>query len=663
LARLIRTPGAEPTVPSLFVIQGRDQGTRFELEEETSDIGRVSANAVRLNDTEVSRQHAQLTRTGDDFRLRDLGSSNGTFVNGKPTRECMLKTGDQIQMGRTLMLFTGAQEDLSESDSQIDIIASRSDDEGGSRIVHAISQAEGSELLATPADQTQSPWLARARSNLQIMYRTALAVSHTLDIDQLQSRIMDMIFEWVDADRGCIMLKNEQTGKLEPRVRRHRRGARDGSDSRSGEDDQRDRISISQTILDYVVENREGVLTSNARDDDRWNPAQSIVRMGVREAICVPMQGRYDLVGVIYIDTSISSKQMLSQGISNKFGQEHLKLMVAIAYQAALAVEDTSYYQAMVQAERLAAVGQTIATLSHHIKNILQGVRGGSYLIELGMQDHAKAMGQTDLDEPPADPQEPAEVDAEAAAKAVDTMRKGWGIVEKNQQRISGLVMDMLTYSKEREPEPEDANLNDVTADVVQLMQTRASDAGVQIDWRPAEDLPIMRFDPEALHRAILNVVSNAIDACESVLAGAQQEGEEPEEPPAATVTVSTQLDEAQGHASVVVQDTGEGIEKEDIENIFTVFVSNKGGRGTGLGLPVTQKILQEHGGEVRVESTPGEGSRFALELPLKSPSKAESSPASDTAHDAPSGEGSSAGSLHGNTLINPAMGDSSAFS
>ncbi|MEM8864102.1 MAG: ATP-binding protein [Planctomycetota bacterium] len=649
-------------MPSLFVIQGRDQGTRFELdlesEGEKATAGRVGTNTVQLHDTEVSRQHAEVVREGDDFVLADLNSSNGTYVNGKPIKKHALKTGDQIQMGRSLMLFTGKMGDSSVADSQVDIIASRGDADG-SRILHSMSQAEGSELLATPADQTQSPWLARARSNLQIMYRTALAVSHTLDIDQLLSRIMDMIFEWVEADRGCIMLKNEQTGKLEARVRRHRRGPRSTSSSNqpNGNEDG-DRIAISQTILDYVMDRREGVLTSNARDDERWNPAQSIVRMGVREAICVPMQGRYDLVGVIYIDTSITPKQMLEKGVANQFGQEHLKLMIAIAHQAALAVEDTSYYQAMVQAERLAAVGQTIATLSHHIKNILQGVRGGSYLVEMGMKEHAKAMGNSP---PPADAGSDATVetvenlaeqlvDAEAAIKAVATMRKGWNIVEKNQERISGLVMDMLTYSKEREPEPTEAELNEVVADVVELMQTRASDAGVELLWQPSDKLPTMRFDPEALHRAILNVVTNAIDACETVIAASseadEQDGFAREAPRAATVTISTAYDEGRKRASVIVQDTGEGIAKDELERIFTVFVSNKGGRGTGLGLPVTQKILQEHGGVVLVSSEPGKGSRFTLELPLAAPERVNDSDADPGTVDEPS--------PHSQTLVNP---------
>ncbi len=569
-------------MPSLFVIKGRDQGTRIRLDGATVTLGRGVSNAIQLHDTEISREHAEFRRRGEAFVIRDLGSSNGTFVNGEAVTEYELKSGDQLQLGRTVLLYTGVTEGRVEDLADKISIVSRQEDGDASRIVHAMPQAEGSEILSPPENETSSPWLARARSNLQIMYRTALAVSHTLDIDQLLARIMEMIFEWVDADRGCIMLKEVETGQLVPKVRRHRNGLHS-----------EERITISQTILDYVVDRNEGVLTSNARDDDRWDAAKSILRMGVREAICVPMQGRYDVVGVIYIDTLVTPQRMLQQGSPNKFTQEHLKLMIAIAHQAALAVEDTTYYKQMVQAERLAAVGQTIASLSHHIKNILQGVRGGSYLIEMGMKDHAKALAS-------------GEVSAEAAEKAVGIMRKGWGIVEKNQERISTLVLDMLTFSKEREPVPEPANLNELVCDIVELMKARAAEEHVELVWLPAPSMPTLMFDPEAMHRAVLNVVTNAIDACHDRADG--------------RVEVTTQYSQAEIMARVAVVDNGSGIEEEDLEKIFAVFVSRKGGRGTGLGLPVSRKILEEHGGRIRVESKPNVGSRFTLEFPALLP-------------------------------------------
>ncbi len=135
-------------------------------------------------------------------------------------------------------------------------------------------------------------------------------------------------------------------------------------------------MAISKTILEYVTKHGEGVLTSDACEDDRWNPSLSISAGGIREAICVPMKGRYGVVGIIYIDTTTSAGKYASR-TDRVFHEEHLKLLVAIGHQAALAIEDTHFYQNMVQAERLAVMGQTIATLSHHIKNIVQGLKGG----------------------------------------------------------------------------------------------------------------------------------------------------------------------------------------------------------------------------------------------------------------------------------------------
>ena len=354
------------------------------------------------------------------------------------------------------------------------------------------------------------------------------------------------------------------------------------------------------------MEHNEGVLTSDAREDDRWDPAASIVQMGVREAICVPMQGRYDVVGVIYIDTSTTPQRMLDQqGCANKFTEEHLKLMIAIAHQAALAVEDTRYYSAMVQAERLAAVGQTIATLSHHIKNILQGIRGGSYLIE----------------------------DGPGAARREHGRAKAGTIVEKNQDKISTLVMDMLTFSKEREPELAPADLNEVVGDVVELMTTRAAEKSVELVWTPADAVPSLTFDPEGMHRAVLNVVTNAIDACESLAAesddgsaadGSAAEGDDDQVAKnsgrAGRVQVSTHYEPEGPLARIVVEDNGPGIAEEDVADIFSLFVSRKGSRGTGLGLPVSEKIVKEHGGRILVDSQLGRGSRFTLELPATLP-------------------------------------------
>jgi signal transduction histidine kinase len=562
-------------VPSLFVIRGNDQGSRFPLEEAVYRLGRDSSSTVQIHDTEVSRHHAEIRRSGSEYVVFDQSSSNGTFVNGQQITEHRLRSGDQIQIGSTLMLYTGPVGDSTEDLRMIKIDSPEKPEAYPSHIVSSISQKEGSKAF-DHSEVTQNSWLARARSNLQVMYRTALAVSHTLDIDQLLQRIMELIFEWVEADRGCIMLMDPQTKELVPKVRRTRAGVRTD-----------ERITISRTILDYVTGRNEGVLTSDAGQDDRWSGAVSIVQMGVREAICVPMQGRYDVVGAIYIDTSTSPHEAIQRGGTKKFTEDHLKLMVAIGHQASLAVEDTRYYSAMVEAERLAAIGQTVATLSHHIKNILQGIRGGSYLIEMGLSDHDESL-----------------------------VGKGWKIVEKNQNKISALVLDMLTFSKEREPDLATANVDQVVADVIELMQVRAKEFGVELAWRPAGYMPDLVFDPEGIHRAVLNVVTNAIDAA----AENKQVG---------YVEVRSYYLADKSLVRIMVEDNGPGIPPDQMDQLFSPFVSSKKGRGTGLGLPVSQKILNEHGGRILVETNPGHGARFTLELPSVVPQQSSSKTAS----------------------------------
>ena len=564
-------------MPSLFVIRGADQGVRFQLERDKIGVGRDASNLLQLHDQEVSRHHAELRQSEQGYLLVDLQSSNGTFVNGRRVDQRTLATGDRLELGGSLLLYTGPAEEQDDLAQRVSIV-SEPDAGDNSRIVHSVSQKEGSRMFSFGPEGGESPWLARARSNLQVMYRTALAVSHTLDIDQLLKSIMDLIFEWVEADRGCILIAHPVTRKLEPQVYKNRRPRPD------------DRIVVTRTILDYVVEHNEGVLTSNAREDTRWNPSASILQLGIREAICVPMQGRYDVVGVICIDTTTTPQRMIERaGAGNKFTEEHLKLMIAIAHQAALAIEDTRYYSAMVQAERLAAVGQTIATLSHHIKNILQGIRGGSFLIKDGLARHDEGM-----------------------------VTKGWEFVERNQERISNLVMDMLTFSKEREPELAPADLNQVGSDVVELMRARATERNVALEYHPAAEMPTCVFDAEGLHRAVLNVMTNAIDACES-----REEGR---------VEVRTESDHENGQLRVLVADNGIGIAAEDLENIFTLFMSRKSSRGTGLGLAVSQKILNEHGGRIRVESEPGRGSCFILEWPAVAPESVSSTEAGQVA-------------------------------
>lgn len=565
-------------MPSLFVVRGRDQGRHFQLSQSVLRLGREAGSDIQLFDSEASRMHAEVRVQQDGtWELLDLNSSNGTRVNGDVVSTHVLRSGDRVEIGETLMIFTGAgQPNEMDAAHGIDIVLKSQED--GSRIVSSLSSAGAdSQLIPGPSSESETD------RSLEVMYLTAIAVGRTDDLNELLNRILTLVFDWVEADRGCVMLRDPDTRLLQPAARCDRAGL-EAKDRR---------ISISHTILDFVLEKKEGVRTSNARDDSRFDAAASIVQAGVREALCVPLQGRYDIVGAIYVDTYTSPGKLVESGHQLKFTDDHLRLITAIGHQAALAIEDTFYYSALVQSERLAAMGQTIATLSHHVKNILQGIRGGSYLIEAGLK-----------------------------RDDTDAVRKGWGIVDRNQDRISNLVMDMLTFSKEREPELVKADLNETVRDVVELMQTRAGEMNVLLGQHLDESIPEAEFDQDGMHRALLNLLTNAIDATSGV-SNRDDRGEEDvdqgdaeSETQQGKVFVSTSYDTLEGWIVDVV-DNGPGVAAEDRDKIFSMFESRKGMRGTGLGLPVSAKIMREHGGAIEVlDGEHGAGICFRLKLP-----------------------------------------------
>jgi signal transduction histidine kinase/pSer/pThr/pTyr-binding forkhead associated (FHA) protein len=559
-------------VATLVVITGNDENKRFDLTSPVTGIGREGGNTIRLHDTEVSRRHAEVRLLENGaYKLVDLGSSNGTFVNNHPIQEAVLKTGDHVMVGQTDLVFMiGTKGDLGDDLADRINMIGRAEVEAPSAIVKTIREGEGSRVLAQP-EQAKSPWLRSELAELKVMYEVTRATSLILDADPLLDRIMDLLFQSIQADRGCIMLLGRDSGHLEPKAIRYRPGV-----------DRQEKIAISRSIIDYVLKDGQGVLVSDATRDARFGSAQSIVRFGIREAICVPMKGRHETIGVLYLDTQTSPQQVVASGNpSGKLTEDHLTFAAAIGHQAALALEDTRYHQAMLQAERLAAIGQTIAAISHHVKNILQGLKSGSDLLRMGMQE-----------------------------KNDQFLQQGWGIVEKNQGRIYELVMDMLSYSKDREPALEPTDVNAIVRDVLELEQGRIEKQGVRVIPKLQESLPIIAVDPEGLHRTLLNIVGNALDALD--------DRENP------TITVATMLETDTGWVRIAVKDNGPGIPLEKQHEIFKPFVSTKGAKGTGLGLAVSRKIMREHGGDIVLQSQVGKGSIFILRLPPQSTAPAE---------------------------------------
>jgi nitrogen-specific signal transduction histidine kinase len=232
----------------------------------------------------------------------------------------------------------------------------------------------------------------------------------------------------------------------------------------------------------------------------------------------------------------------------------------------------------LLKSERLAAIGQTVAGLAHGIKNILHGLEGGSYLVDLGLKKNN-----------------------------TERLKTGWDMIKRNIGRTSDLVLNLLSYSKEREPEYKDCFPNQIADDVCELMQNKAQENDIAIVKNFDPSIEKVSMDPRTVYDVLLNLVSNAIDAC------IFDENTDKHW----KVTCNTALENGQ-IIRFEISDNGAGMRPEVKDKLFTSFFSTKGHRGTGLGLMVTRKLIEEHHGTIEVHSNLGEGTLITVRLPFE---------------------------------------------
>ena len=229
----------------------------------------------------------------------------------------------------------------------------------------------------------------------------------------------------------------------------------------------------------------------------------------------------------------------------------------------------------LVEAERLAAVGQTVAGLSHAIKNITGGLKGGAFVLEKGIE-----LGEQKY------------------------LMQGWEMIKGNVDKITNLSMDLLNYGKDIRPDFQVCDPNQPLREVVDLMGPRAKEHNIDLRTQFDKDIGPCQFDPDLIHHSLLNLVTNALDAC------IEDSGKKEKR-----VMVRTIKKRGWG-VEYQVEDTGCGMNAEIKKKIFQSFFSTKGTDGTGIGLMITKKIIDEHKGEITAESKVGVGSTFVIRIP-----------------------------------------------
>lgn len=318
---------------------------------------------------------------------------------------------------------------------------------------------------------------------------------------------------------------------------------------------------VSRTVINAVLEDRRAVICGDTGSDTRFKDSVSLQDLRIKSIMCVPLIVSDKVLGMAELDSG-------SGGIT--FREDDLRLLTGLAAQAGIAIENGRLYDEVEQSRRLAAIGQTVSGVAHCVKNVLNGIEGGLFIARKGIESRAE-----------------------------EKITKGWDMLERNSTFLKTLVLDMLDYSKSRPPEHIEIELDALFDEMMAFVEGRAAEGGINISLEVDKRIGPVKLDPVRMKRALLNLVGNAVEATPS---GGKVSISAVAVPPAAV--------------AITISDTGKGIPQDKLDTIFEPFFSTKGSKGTGLGLPVMKKIIEEHGGKVELESEVDKGTTFRITLP-----------------------------------------------
>lgn len=344
------------------------------------------------------------------------------------------------------------------------------------------------------------------------------------------------------------------------------------------------RLSLSlhsspKAIGSSLVERRSYCLKSS--EELEGLEEEFINLFGAQPLAIVPLVAKDKAIGVLIADNKFTQRPILDRDV---------ELMETFAHQASLAIENSLLHQELksrlleledserqlrknqaylLKTERLAAIGRMAATVAHEIRSPLVPIGGYA---RAALDDFAcRGVKKEDLE-----------------------------IIVEEVERLEKILASMLDYSKEAKPEFSEHDLNLIVNKTVGLMGERLREKKIELETDLVPQLPLIMIDGEQIQQVLLNLVHNALEAMEG-----------------GKLSIRTKLRE--DFVCLEVWDTGRGIPKEDIDRLFTPFFSTKP-RGSGLGLPVAEKVVVDHGGFIDVQSHVGVGSKFTVNLPLKRP-------------------------------------------
>jgi len=306
--------------PRLVALSGPLKGQTFILAEGDLSIGRLSSNEVHVTDIAVSRRHCVIKGEDGHFKIHDLESRNGSFVNGVPVKERLLEHGDRMEVGSSLFVFL-----TEEGEPPVPSIPVFFEESQVRRT--PIVQLRREDALYWLADEaeTHSPLQsARKARDLDLLLRISTAVNSIRKLDDLQRRLLELVFEVIPAERGAILLVSEDLDNFSSVF---------GWDKTPNSDRP---VQVSRTVIRQVLQERAGMLSNSVRDGKDFSDSESLVTSRISSVLAVPVLLFQKLLGAIYLDTCNPTV---------RFDKDHLQLLTGIAAIAAIALENARHME------------------------------------------------------------------------------------------------------------------------------------------------------------------------------------------------------------------------------------------------------------------------------------------------------------------------------
>lgn len=539
----------------LTLTSGDDRGRSFDLEDPGEyTIGRDVHCSIHIRDLKSSRRHARVLIEKDGSYLEDLDSTNGTRLNGQPGLRFVLADGDVIGIGDTCLQVSGLGGAARRTGAII----------GDGRmfktqVLAALPQKDADYVDGRPAAAVLEDVLLENR-HLRKLMEIGQILAGKGEPGEILRAILRTMLPVLDADTGCVLTNMDDSEEWVIR------------EIVSTAGDPREAM-ISRTILQQAVTEGVALLTTNPRDDRRFDPSKSILMMGVSSALCAPVRIDNRLQGILFFDRRHRDEV---------FTDIDLRLAATVANILGLLLEKEQVEAVSRQRERMAVIGEVIAELAHHIKNTIATLRFAIENLQLVLRN----------------------VPNRDAARALQ-------VIGMQERRISDLVLNMLTFSKERVPVRVRVELGPFLADVVEPYRAYMESIGIRLDLAVEPSTPVLFADDAGLQRILVNLLVNSIEAIES-----DRTPGKPRE-----IRIAAQAGPGPDEVMLRFRDTGTGIAPDVLKNLMTLLYSTKGGRGTGFGLAVAKKVIEEHGGHIRGDSVEGQWTEFTLVLPVGVPS------------------------------------------